>query len=36
MATRVSRPIRIKGNIAYVPLTKGYEALEDFLVVSTI
>lgn len=29
MATRVLRPIRIEGNIAYVPLTKGYEAIID-------
>lgn len=29
MAKRVVRPIRIEGNIAYVPLTKGYEAIID-------
>jgi len=26
---RSVRPIRIEGNIAYVPLTKGYEAVID-------
>lgn len=29
MAKRVLRSIRIEGNIAYVPLTKGYEAIID-------
>jgi hypothetical protein len=29
MAKRVIRPIRIEGNVAYVPLTKGYEAIID-------
>lgn len=29
MASRILRPIRIEGNIAYVPLTKGYEAIID-------
>jgi len=29
MANRIVRPIRIEGNIAYVPLTKGYEAIID-------
>jgi hypothetical protein len=29
MANRQIRPIRIDGNIAYVPLTKGYEAVID-------
>jgi hypothetical protein len=29
MAKRVVRSIRIEGNIAYVPLTKGYEAIID-------
>lgn len=29
MATRAIRPIRVEGNIAYVPLTKGYEAIID-------
>ena len=27
--TKIIRPIRIDGNIAYVPLTKGYEAIID-------
>ncbi len=29
MAKKAIRPIRIEGNIAYVPLTKGYEAIID-------
>lgn len=29
MAKHVKRPIRIEGDIAYVPLTKGYEAIID-------
>jgi hypothetical protein len=29
MAKRVVRQIRIEGNIAYVPLTRGYEAIID-------
>lgn len=29
MAFRKIRPIRIEGNVAYVPLTKGYEAVID-------
>lgn len=29
MAARKIRPIRIEGNLAYVPLTKGYEAVID-------
>jgi len=29
MAKRVVRPIRIEGNIAYIPLTLGYEAVID-------
>lgn len=29
MASRQIRPIRVEGNIAYVPLTKGYEAIID-------
>lgn len=29
MANRSIRPIRIEGNVAYVPLTKGYEAIID-------
>ena len=29
MATRGIRPIRIEGNVAYVPLTQGYEAVID-------
>ena len=29
MAKRVIRPIRIEGNVAYVPLTRGYEAVID-------
>lgn len=29
MATRAIRPIRVEGNIAYVPLTKGYVAVID-------
>jgi hypothetical protein len=29
MANRLIRPIRIDGNLAYVPLTKGYEAIID-------
>ena len=29
MASREIRPIRVEGNIAYVPLTKGCEALID-------
>jgi hypothetical protein len=27
--TRTARPIRIEGDVAYVPLTKGYEAIID-------
>ena len=29
MHKKTIRPIRIEGNIAYVPLTKGYEAIVD-------
>lgn len=29
MAKKAIRPIRIEGNIAYVPLTRGYEAVID-------
>lgn len=29
MAKRAIRPIRIEGNIAFVPLTRGYEAVID-------
>lgn len=29
MATRQIRPIRVEGNIAYIPLTLGYEAIID-------
>lgn len=29
MAPRVLRPIRIEGNVAFVPLTHGYEAIID-------
>jgi hypothetical protein len=29
MAIRLLRPIRIEGNVAYVPLTQGYEAIID-------
>lgn len=29
MAARAIRPIRVEGNIAYVPLTQGYEAIID-------
>lgn len=29
MATEILRPIRVQGNLAYVPLTKGYEATID-------
>lgn len=29
MATSKIRPIRVEGNVAYVPLTKGYEAVID-------
>lgn len=29
MAIGTIRPIRVEGNIAYVPLTKGYEAIID-------
>lgn len=29
MAKKAIRPIRIEGNIAYVPLTQGYEAVID-------
>lgn len=29
MAMKTIRPIRIEGNVAYVPLTKGYEAIVD-------
>ena len=29
MATQEIRPIRVKGNVAYVALTKGYEAIID-------
>jgi hypothetical protein len=28
-STRVKRPIRIEGDVAYVPLTKGYTAIID-------
>lgn len=36
MAIRQVRPIRVEGNIAYVPLTKGYEAIIDASNVSLI
>lgn len=29
MAKKAIRPIRIEGNVAYVPLTRGYEAIID-------
>ena len=29
MADRFIRPIRIEGQVAYVPLTQGYEAVID-------
>lgn len=29
MAQQIPRPIRIEGDVAYVPLTKGYEAIID-------
>ena len=29
MAKKAIRPIRVEGNVAYVPLTKGYEAIID-------
>ena len=29
MASKEIRPIRVEGNIAYVPLTQGYEAIID-------
>lgn len=29
MAKKAIRPIRIEGNVAYVPLTQGYEAIID-------
>ena len=29
MASKQIRPIRVEGNVAYVPLTKGYEAIID-------
>jgi hypothetical protein len=29
MASRALRPIRIEGNVAYIPLTQGYEAKVD-------
>jgi len=29
MASKQIRPIRVEGNIAYVPLTKGYVAVID-------
>lgn len=29
MAKKAIRPIRIEGNIAYIPLTRGYEAIID-------
>lgn len=29
MASRQIRPIRVEGNVAYVPLTQGYEAVID-------
>lgn len=29
MAKKAIRPIRVEGNIAYVPLTRGYEAVID-------
>lgn len=29
MAPRQIRPIRVEGNIAYIPLTRGYEAIID-------
>jgi hypothetical protein len=29
MTSKVTRPIRIEGNIAFVPLTQGYEAIID-------
>ena len=36
MAFRKIRPIRIEGNVAYVPLTKGYEAVIDVEDVSLV
>jgi len=36
MAKPAIRPIRIEGNIAYVPLTKGYEAVIDAADVSLV
>lgn len=30
MAKKAIRPIRVEGNVAYVPLTKGYETVIDF------
>lgn len=36
MATRQIRPIRVEGNIAYVPLTQGYEAIIDAVDVSLV
>ena len=29
MATRKIRPVRVEGNVAYIPLTQGYEAIID-------
>ena len=29
MAMKTIRPIRVEGNVAFVPLTKGYEAVID-------
>ena len=36
MATKQIRPIRVEGNIAYVPLTRGYEAIIDAADVSLV
>lgn len=36
MANKAIRPIRIEGNIAYVPLTQGYEAVIDAADVSLV
>lgn len=36
MAKRLIRPIRIAGNVAYVPLTQGYEAIIDVADVALI
>lgn len=36
MAISTVRPIRVEGNIAYIPLTKGYEAIIDAADVSLV